>query len=218
MNKIYEKIKEENKEFVTSDDIKSYSHRFYYDYYNVIKYLTSRKLVVKIFKGIFYVKGDEEVEQNKTKYSLLELVGKALELKGIKNWYYGLYTALVLNGVISKEQKKDIYVVSDNLFRTKPLKILNYNFKFVKLKFYLTTFGIIEDVINYSDIEKTILDFVYIAKYKSVADRKIVIELRDYIEMASEKKLLEYAHHYPQSNQIIVDQIIDLQKTNHQSN
>ncbi len=208
MNKIYQKIREDKKEFITSEYLTSISHIFFYDTYNVIRYLTSRNYLLKIFKGIFYVKSEEEVEQHTTKYSLLELVGRGLELKGITNWYYGLYTALILNEVISKEVTKDIYIVSDTLFRTKPLEILNYKFKFIKLKYNLTNFGVIEDVIKYSNIEKTLLDFIYIAKYKSVADQKIIIEVRDYVETASPKKLQEYAMHYPMSNRNIVTQLI----------
>lgn len=212
MNRIYEQIRAEDKEFVTSEDLKNYSRKYFYDYYNVIRYFTSRKYLLKIFKGIFYVRSNEEVQENKTKYSLLELVGKGLKLKGIKNWYYGLYTAFILNRVISKEEKKDIYVISDVLFRAGPMDILNHKFKFIKLKYALTNFGIIEDVIRYSDIEKTLLDFIYIAKYKSVADRKIVIEMKDYFENASAKKLLEYANYYPKSNRRIIKKIIDLEE------
>ncbi|MHA1804154.1 MAG: hypothetical protein ACTSU4_06410 [Promethearchaeota archaeon] len=209
INRIYKRLLNENKKFITSKDLISFSREFYYDYYNVIRYLLNCNYLLKIFKGIFYVKSEEEIKQNKTKYSLLELVGKALELKGIKNWYFGLYTALILNGVMVKDEKKELYVMSDEIFRAKPINILNHVFKFIKLNYNLTTFGIIDNIIRYSDLEKTILDFIYLAKNKSVADQIIINNMRGYMSTVSEERILHHAQFYPKSNLNIIKKLIE---------
>jgi hypothetical protein len=49
---------------------------------------------VRIFRGIFYIKSAEEIDMRRDRYNHLELVAKGLELKGVKDWYFGLYTAL----------------------------------------------------------------------------------------------------------------------------
>lgn len=63
------------------------------NYKIAIRHLVSRGYLIRIFKGIFYIKYLDEVKLDKSKYSNLELVAKGLELKGVKKWYFGLYTA-----------------------------------------------------------------------------------------------------------------------------
>ena len=94
------------------------------------------------------------------KNNLYKLVSKGLELKGVKNWYYDVDTALKFNMVIYGSFILN-YVISDKLYRNKPININNRKFKFIKLKLRLLTFGIIknENGLKYSNLEKTILNF-----------------------------------------------------------
>jgi len=112
-----------------------------------------RDYVIRIFKGIFYVKSLDEIKYGPLKYSLLELISKGLELKDVKNWYLGLYTASKLNNATHEYFTID-YVISDGLYRNKPITINNRKFKFHKLKPSLLKFGIIENKCRYSDLEK----------------------------------------------------------------
>lgn len=74
-----------------------------------------------------------------TKYNHYELVSKGLELKGVKNWYFGLYTALKFN-LATHESFTITYVITNKLYRNKPISIDNHKFKFIKLKPELLTF------------------------------------------------------------------------------
>ena len=141
MNPILKKLHLEEKEFVTSFEIRNYCDIFDYNYYNTIRNLTSRGYLLRIFKGVFYLKTFDEVKLGKMKYSHLDLVSKGLELKGVKNWYFGLQTALKLNNATHEHFTMD-YVINDKLFRSKPITINGYRFKFVKLKKDLLGFGV----------------------------------------------------------------------------
>ena len=50
------KLEISKKKFITSNEIKRYCKELGLDYYATIKYLTRHKYLVRIFKGIFYIK------------------------------------------------------------------------------------------------------------------------------------------------------------------
>jgi len=197
----------EGKEFVKSDEIKEYCDLLNLNYENVIRYFISRGYLLRIFRGLFYVKNLEELKFSSKKYSHLELVSKGLELKGIKNWYFSLYTALSLNNATHEFFTID-YVISENLYRNKMININNYKFKFMKLKPDLLNFGIIENKYRYSDLEKTILDFIYIWIYNSIPKKKISLNISEYTNNISEKRIRNYVKYYPNSVKEIVEGII----------
>lgn len=207
MNRVAENLRKDGQEFATTEDIKNYSNKLYYNVNNVISYLVSRGQLLKIFKGVYYIKSMEEIQKNKIKYSLLELVAKGLDLKGIRNWYYGLYTAFKLNGIEVNREKQIFYVISDRLFKRKPIEIAGYDFKFIKFKFSLFNFGVIEEMgVKYSDYEKTVLDLVYLWKYSGVHSQKIIVDLGKFIKKVEEERALQYANYYPKTTKkILID-------------
>jgi predicted transcriptional regulator of viral defense system len=206
MSPILKKLHLEGNEFVKSDEIKKSCEDFDLDYYNTIRNLISRGYLVRIFKGIFYVKSFEEVKMGGMKYSHLELVSKGMELKGISNWYFGLYTALRLNNATHEHFTVD-YVVNDTLFRAKPINIAGYRFRFIKVKKSLLEFGIKEEKHRYSDLEKTLLDFIYLWNYSSVPKEKIVIDIEEYMQDISKNKIKKYSIHYPNTVWKILEEI-----------
>lgn len=196
----------DGKEFIKSDEIKKYCDSINLTYENVIRYFISRRYLLRIFKGIFYVKNLEELKFGIKKYSHLELVSKGLDLKGVNNWYFGLYTALKLNKETHEYFSID-YIISENLYRNKPINIDSYKFKFIKLKPDLLNFGIIENGFRYSDLEKTILDFIYIWIYNSITRKKILIDVSEYKNNLSENRIRNYVKNYPNSVKEIVENI-----------
>jgi len=203
---LLKKIYIEGKEFIKSDELKEYCDFLNFKYENIIRYFISRGYLLRIFRGIFYVRTLEELKFGIKKYSHLELVSKGLDLKGIKNWYFSLYTALKLNKATHEYFTID-YVISENLYRNKPIKIENYKFKFIKLKPVLLNFGIIENGLRYSDLEKTILDFIYIWRYNNIPRKKILINVSEYTSNLLEKKIRNYLKYYPNTTKEIVDEI-----------
>jgi len=152
----------------------------------------------------------EEIKYNNNnaiKYSHLELVAKGLELKGVENWYFGLYTALMLNNATHEYFTID-YVISDNLYRNKPITINSRKFKFHKLKTSLLKFGIIENQYRYSDLEKTILDFIYLWIYNGVSKKRILMDISGYAKNLSGSEIKDYIHWYPKSVKEIIKEIM----------
>ncbi len=204
---LLEKLHLMGREFVSSDEIKSYCSTLNLSYEKVIRYFMRMKYIIRIFKGIFYVKSLEEIKYESIKYSHLELVAKGLELKDVKNWYFGLYTALKLNNATHEYFAID-YVISDGLYRNKPIIVDNRKFKFHKIKPSLLKFGIIENKFKYSDLEKTILDFIYLWIYNSTPKNRILIDISGYTKKLSESKIRDYIHWYPKSVKEIIKEIM----------
>jgi hypothetical protein len=204
---LLKKLRLDKKEFTTSEELKRYCESMSLNYEKAIRYFVSRGYLIRIFKGIFYVKSLDEVKLGGSKYSHLELVAKGLELKGVKNWYFGLYTALKFNNVKHESFAVD-YVVNDKLLRSKPINIADSKFKFVKLTPKLLEFGIIENNLKYSDPEKTILDFIYIWRYNGIPREKIILDVSEWAEHLSGEKVRKYAAHYPKTVREIADTVV----------
>jgi len=193
--------------FVKSDNLKVICKELGINYETLVNYLLSRHYLIRIFKGIFYVKSPEEIKIGKVDKSTLEMVANGLQIKGVNNWYFGLYTAILLNN-ITHEYFTVNYVINDKIFRAKEINIAENKFKFIKIKPSLI-FGIKEkNGIRYSDLEKTILDFVYLWRYRNISEEKILIDVSEFVENASKKKLLEYSKKYPKTVRRIVDELI----------
>jgi predicted transcriptional regulator of viral defense system len=205
---LLKKLRMDNKEFVASTELRNYCKQMKLDYKSAIGHFVSRGHLTRIFKGIFYVKSLDEVKLGKARYNHLELVAKGLELKGVKNWYFGLYTALKLNNMTHEHFAID-YVVNDRIFRAKPMKIAGYRFKFMKLKPSLFKFGLIENELTYSDPEKTILDFVYVWKYNGVPRERIAADISEWTTSLSKVRVNEYVKGYPKTVQEVVSEVMD---------
>lgn len=184
-------------EFVNAADLKSYCKSLKLDYTTTVKNFVHRGHLVRIFRGVFYVRPPDDMMIGRRKYTHLELVAKGLEMKGVKNWYFGLHTALKRNNMTHEYFTID-EVINDSLFRAKPINIAGYKFRFIKLSPELIKFGIKEEgTIRYSDPEKTILDFIYLSRHKGTSSEKISLDVGDWVKDISEKKLRKYAMNYP---------------------
>jgi len=202
------KLRLENKEFVTSKDLRAYCKSLKLNYDIVIRHLVPRRYLVRIFKGIFYVKSLEELELARSKYSHLELVAKGLELKNVRRWYFGLHTALKLNNMTHETFAVED-VINDKLFRANPVNIAGYKFRFTKMSPSLLGFGIKENNgLRYSDPEKTILDFIYIWRYHGIPSEKIIADVSEWTKHASKGKLRRYAEKYPKTVAEIAERVV----------
>lgn len=194
------KLRMENKEFATSKELRAYCKSLKLDYDIAIRHLVPRGYLVRILKGIFYVKSLEELEFARPKYTYLELVAKGLERKNVKRWYFGLHTALKLNNMTHETFAVED-VISDKLFRANPFPIAGYKFKFSRLSPSLLDFGIkkAENGVKYSDPEKTILDFIYIWRYNGIPEEKITADVSGWAKNVAKDKIKEYARKYPKT-------------------
>ena len=188
----------ENREFVTSEELRDICKRLGINYESAIRHLVPRGYLVRVFRGIFYVKSLEENHLGKTRYSSRELVAKGLEMKCVKHWYFGLSTALVLNNMTHERFSVD-YVLNDVIQRNRSMDIAGHEFIFKKIKPSLLDFGVINESVRYSDPEKTILDMVYIDRYGGVSPKRTKLNISEYLGDINSEKIRNYAESYPLS-------------------
>ncbi len=145
--------------------------------------LRESKKILYVWKKYYYVRDAEEVEKDFNKMAPLEMMYIILNELNI-DWYLGLESALVQNKVVWQAINRTIII---NSKFSGSFNIFNQVFLFKKMRKDLF-FGVCElknsqnIVWNYSDIEKTIIDFVY---YK----KKVPLDLLD---KKNKQKLKKY--------------------------
>jgi hypothetical protein len=141
--------------------------KYKFDALGLRKLLLNKGYLITIFRGIYYLKSYEEKKFNTIKYSPYELLSAGLKLKKVK-WYFALNSALkFLN--LTHEVFSVNYIINDTFNRINPVKIAGTSFFFIKIKPSLF-FGIKKIktsnkfTLNHSDLEKTLLDFIYLKR------------------------------------------------------
>jgi len=207
MNVLLKNLYLDKKVFITSEELHIYTRRLKANYPNSIRYLMSRGYIVRIFRGIFYVRDLNELKLGSERYSYTELVAKGMDLKNVKAWYFGLHSALKFNNMTHENFGID-EIMSSSLFRSNAVKIAGHSFKFYKISSKLLNFGIVNsNNIRYSDKEKTILDFMYIWRYNGVPDDKILADISEWSKGIDRKKLKTYAVNYTKSIAKMMDRV-----------
>ena len=189
---------------ITREELREVCERFGEDFEYIVNYYISRGYLVRILRGVYYVKTLEEYKFGKTP-DPMTLIAKATNKLKLK-WYFGLYTALRLNGA-TYEYYSRIFLVTPVITRSGPVTILGERIQFVKLKESLLGFGVVKrGEIQYSDLEKTLLDFIYLKRYNKRLNADAVV--REYIAKVRKEKLIEYSKAYPKSVQKEVEAIV----------
>lgn len=185
--------------FTGAGKIKEYCEKLGISYNAAISYLLKYGYVKRIVRGFFYVPTAGERKLKTKGVSHLEAIARAMEHKGVRNWYYGLETAAKLNNLTHEYFAEDC-VVSDRIFRPRPISVLGHKVKFIRLNGKLFGFGTKKyGLLPYSDVEKTILDIVHLGKYGGRSNEKLREEITDLLEHASKRRLAEYAKRYSKS-------------------
>jgi len=164
---------------------------------NTVNYMISYGYLVRIVRGLYYVKTLDEFS-NKKAIDAHRVISLGLEELGV-NWYFGLNTALRMNGA-THEYSDTVFVVNDEIYRNKEIRIARSRVKFIKIAPRLTVFGVVaEDGVRYSDLEKTLLDMIYLSRYRSVPEGRIALSVEEYARYADREKVGEYLEAYPLS-------------------
>ena len=88
--------------------------------------------------------------------------------KIIENWYFGLFMALILNG-LTHEHYTTVFAINDKIARTKIININESLARIIKTRRGPFDFEIVEeDDMKISDLEKTILDFLHFRNYGTI--------------------------------------------------
>jgi predicted transcriptional regulator of viral defense system len=187
---------------ITSEEIKKFckNDSINLDYNSAISYLLNNNYLERIFRGIFYIRTLEEKRDRISKIGFIDAISRAMKLKKIEHWYFGLESALKLNNLTHETFVLDT-IINNKIKNNKPLKILGHNVKFRKLSGIDYSFGIKSEKTNsgmkyyYSDPERTFLDMAYLGKYNGKTKREIRYELADY--NTNSLVLKEHSEKYP---------------------
>jgi predicted transcriptional regulator of viral defense system len=169
---------------------------------NTINSMISYGYLIRILRGLYYVKTVEEFTLKKAAdiYRVLSLGMDDLKVK----WYFGLHTALRLNGA-THEYSDVTFILNDAIFRPKTLKVAGEKVRFIKVGKNLFGFGVIEkNGTKFSDLEKTVLDLVYLSRYRSMPEEKIASTIEEYAKDARAEKVKEYLRFYPKTVGMVV--------------
>ncbi len=194
-------LSEHGGKVVIRDEIEEACKRFDANPRNTINFMIHYGYLIRILRGLYYVKTVEEFKLKKS-IDIYKTLSLGMEKLGI-NWYFGLYTSLKLNGV-SHEFFNTLFILSDKIFRQKEIKVIGEEVKFIKLKSGLFGFGIVGKLIKFSDLEKTLLDFIYISRYRSVPVEKTISMIKEY-ENIDKRKTGYYLHFYPKTVRKVVE-------------
>lgn len=191
--------------YISGAELKELCTRLKLSYKSAIMYLFTNKYLERIVRGFFYIPSAGERRLKTGGPNVLEAIAKAMDYKKVNNWYFGLETAIKLNAITHEYFTID-YVVSDTIFRPKPIEILGRRVKFVKLKKNLFGFGTKRNgPILYSNLEKTILDLIHLKKHGGKKDTAIRDDLIEWAETASRTKLKAYSKRYSLSVRKVVE-------------
>lgn len=182
---------------VTREEVKEACRRFRANHADTINFMISYGYFIRILRGIYYVKTLDEFKLRKPAEAY-RVISLGLNRLGI-DWYFGLYTALRLNG-LTHEFSKTIFVVNDSIFRHKEIEVAGEKVRFVKLRDKLFGFGVVEkNGFRFSDPEKTVLDFIYVFRYRGVPEERIVSMIDDYSKNLKNEKIKSYLRFYPKT-------------------
>ena len=196
---IWKKLNLDGREFVGSEALHGMCRDAGKGYDDAVAYLLRKGYLVRVFRGTFYVRGPDELDLGRVRYDPLGLVARGLAFRGIGDWYFGLETALKLNGMTYEYFARE-YVISATFRRTKPVAILDREFEFLRWKRAVVGFGVVaKGPMRYSDREKTLLDMAYLRLYHGMSHGAVVRVVSEYADAVSKGKLKEYAASYPRS-------------------
>lgn len=203
---LVKKIERLGGKYLTRKELKSLTDELGLGYRPAIGYLNTHKYVVRVIRGIFYVKIIEERKLDALKINYLEAIKEALTMKKVSSWYFGLETAASLNN-LTHEYITTTFVISDSICRPKPFEILGHKVKFIKMSKNLFGFGVVKGDIPYSDPEKTVLDMIYLSKYNSLTEAEIIGKIADLTKYCSKEKMEAYADKYPKSVKKVLEKL-----------
>ncbi len=182
---------------VTKAEVAELCGRFGVDLDYFVNYAIRYGYLVRVLRGLYYVKTAEEFGLRRAP-DILRVLALGMGRLGVR-WYFGLYTALRLGGV-THEYHGSIFVLSSSLYRPKPVRVAGEEVRFIKVKSRLVEFGLVErGGLIYSDLEKTILDFIYLSRYGRLSRGDALSVVREHADALNRERLRGYAKHYPKS-------------------
>ncbi len=148
---------------VSSSEIAVISSYFHFSPSNVRATLVRNgALVPLLFKGIFYVRSPAELLSKSLPSDPLLLASLACNKRFGEKWYFGLYTALKLNGLAGVQAPVKSFIIAQGQLVPGKRKVGAMEFVFSQTKIRSFNAGLVEkNGFRYSGLVRTCLDFIY---------------------------------------------------------
>ncbi|MHB1435460.1 MAG: type IV toxin-antitoxin system AbiEi family antitoxin domain-containing protein [Thermoplasmata archaeon] len=164
---------------------------------NALRHLRREGYLLPLFRGYYYVRTAEELRLHTERHDPLELFALAARTKGIGEWYFGLTTALRLNG-LTHEDRREETVVSRAFYRIRGIPIGSRRFVIHKWGADLYGFGLLRrGSYRVSDPAKTVLDLAYIDYWTEKRNHPATKVWLEHLASVDSRKLRDYLGHYP---------------------
>ena len=196
----------EGREVLTSRDIVEMADKVGIRPENAARHLRREGYLVPLFRGFYYVRTPEEVRLHTARHGPLELFALAARAKKIGEWYFGLDTALRLNG-LTHEDRREETVVSRSFLRVHGISLGARRFVIHKWGPDLFGFGLERrGNFRFSNREKTVLDLAYADYWKARRGRSPREGWREYLPSVDSTTLHRYLPHYPKEIRRMVEE------------
>ena len=180
---------------VPKSSLETACRRFEADPKYTINYMSAYGYLVRILNEVYYVKTLEGFLTGKA-VDAHRVISLGMDALGVK-WYFGLSTALRMNGA-THEYSDTVFVVSGSIYRNREVGIADVRVKFIKINSRLLEFGVLtEGGVRYSDLEKTLLDMIYLSRYRSVPESRIASAVEEYRGNVDREKMRRYVSASP---------------------
>jgi hypothetical protein len=187
----------EGREVLTSGDLAEMARRIGARPAHALRHLRREGYLVPLFRGFYYVRTPEEVRLRTERHDPLELFALAARAKGIGEWYFGLTTALRLNG-LTHEDRREETVVSRAFYRIHGVPIGSRRFVIHKWAKDLFGFGLERRRTYFvSDPEKTVLDLAYHDFWRAKKRHPATRTWTEHLASVNSRKVRRYLVHYP---------------------
>jgi hypothetical protein len=194
---VWEVLVRTKRDVVAGNDIAELAHRLGHKPEHVVRHLRREGYILPLFKGHYYVRRSEEMRLGEERFNSFEMFALAADAKGIGRWYFGLNTALRLNGMTYEDCREED-VICDRFYRIKGVAIGGRVFVIHKWVASILEFGFLEkNLYRYSDPEKTVLDLAYMDYWSSRRGRAVGRAWREHIGSVDARIVRRYLHHYP---------------------
>lgn len=188
----------EGRELLTSAELRRMARRIGARPEHALRHLRREGYLLPLFRGFYYVRTPEELRLHTERHDPLELFALAARAKGIREWYFGLTTALRLNG-LTHEDRREETVVSRSLYRIRGVPIGSRRFVIHKWGPELFGFGLERrGTYRVSDPEKTILDLAYLDFWRAKKGHAPNRVWAEHLPAVDARKVRRYLLHYPE--------------------
>jgi hypothetical protein len=188
----------EGREVLTSEALSSMARRIGARPEHALRHLRREGYLLPLFRGYYYLRAPEELRLHTERHDPLDLFALAARAKGIGEWYFGLYTALRLNGM-THEDRREESVVSRSFYRIRGVPIGSRRFVIHKWRPELFGFGLERrGTYRVSDPEKTILDLAYLDHWAARKGRPPSRVWVEHLASTVARRVRRYLPHYPE--------------------